>query len=196
MMRTMMSILMLALCSQTHGLVKALPIRLLPKATGSAARTSRIFSTASTEVDTGSALQKEALAKFLPHSEGCTFRPTTGGVSNFMSFVQTPSQEYILRIYNNGQNSQRVQYEHVIMNQLPALSFQVPRTLPSLSNAASYELLSSGDMACMFEVIPGALPKLTCTEDIGRACGELNTALSAVQIDMPSQVKNTFFTPF
>ena len=37
--------------------------------------------------------------------------------------------------------------------------------------------LANGAEACITELIPGGLPKLTCVEDIGRASGELNTAM-------------------
>lgn len=43
--------------------------------------------------------------------------------------------------------------------------------------------LSNGADACMSSLIPGVLPKLSCAEDIGRAAGELNTALIKVDID-------------
>jgi saccharopine dehydrogenase-like NADP-dependent oxidoreductase len=95
----MRSVLIFALCVQTHALVHT------GKLNSFRSTAFRTFSTISTEVDTGNALQKEALAKFLPGP--ATFRPTTGGVSNFMSFVKTEAgEDYILRIYNNGKNSE------------------------------------------------------------------------------------------
>lgn len=49
--------------------------------------------------------------------------------------------------------------------------------------------LSNGAEACMCEFIPGALPKLSCVEPIGRACGELNTAL-ALLTDLDTSMCN------
>ena len=51
----------------------------------------------------------------------------------------------------------QVATEHAILSQLAQqeLSFKVPTTLPSLNTGASYEVLSSGAAACIFEVIPG-----------------------------------------
>jgi hypothetical protein len=51
----------------------------------------------------GTSLQKEAASKFFPTSS-IQFRPTSGGVSNFMSYLTLPDSgdQYVLRIYNNG----------------------------------------------------------------------------------------------
>jgi homoserine kinase type II len=43
--------------------------------------------------------------------------------------------------------------------------------------------LSNGADACMCKLIPGHLPKLSCFEDIGRASGELNTAMATLKVD-------------
>jgi len=52
----------------------------------------------------GTALQREAASKFFPASTTIQFRPTSGGVSNFMSYLLLPDSDdkYVLRIYNNG----------------------------------------------------------------------------------------------
>jgi hypothetical protein len=68
------------------------------------------------------------------------------------------------------------------------LSFKVPTTIPSLEKNNVYVPLSNGAEACLFELIPGKLPKLTCVRDIGRASGELVTQLEKVQ--MPSNLKS------
>ena len=91
---------------------------------------------------------------------------------------------YILRIYNNGNNSARVRFEHKVLKQLSrqTLSFQIPETLPSKSGEA-HVLLSSGAEACVFKLISGKLPKTTSPKEIGRASGELNSALQKVALD-------------
>jgi homoserine kinase type II len=70
------------------------------------------------------------------------------------------------------------------LKQLKAISFsfQVPQFVVSKAGSTMVRL-SNGADACMSSLIPGVLPKLSCAEDIGRAAGELNTALIKVDID-------------
>lgn len=147
-------------------------------------------------------LAKEALSRFLDEEtcKGITMTSTTGGVNNIVQYITLPSGEKrLLRIYNNGFDTQRVKFEHTVLQKLQEMegsrfSFQVPNFLTALkdysststttSNGSSSELpptmvqLSNGSQACMCTLIPGQLPKLSCARDIGRACGELNTALA------------------
>lgn len=105
---------------------------------------------------------------------------------NNLQYVTLPGgKRYVLRIYNNSGNRARVQWEHDILAQLNAekLSFQLPSPLPSLADAkCTFAPLSNGADACMFELIPGTLPKLTCVQDIGRASGELLEAIQKVKL--------------
>lgn len=130
-------------------------------------------------------IAKEALTKFYDDIEGIELEPTSGGVNNIVQYVTLPSGEReLLRIYNNGCDTQRVQFEHSILSQLNKipLSFAVPKFLASKEGSTMVRL-SNGADACMCELIPGGLPKLTCAMDIGRASGELNTAMAAIDID-------------
>ncbi len=107
-------------------------------------------------------LRDEALSHFFVGPTTCT--PTSGGVNNMVNYVETMNGEkYILRIYNNGKNSARVKFEHEVLRQLgeQKLSFEIPRTLPSLKEKKSHVLLSNGAEACIFHIIPGSLPKTT-----------------------------------
>lgn len=134
-------------------------------------------------------LAREACAYFLEDRD-VKFTATTGGVNNVVQYVETSSgKKYILRIYNNGLNHARVAFEHEILAQLAPmnLSFLVPRCLPSLDDAnESYVKLSNGADACFFDLIPGVLPKVTLTEEIGAACGELSIAMAKVQVSQPA----------
>lgn len=153
-----------------------------------------LFSTTTTgqttTATTTTALQNEALAQFFPserlnEQHRLLVEEASGGVSNRMSFVTIGGTRYLLRIYNNGKNSKVVRFEHAIMKQLQrkSLSFQTPKALPTLHDPElTHTLLSSGDEACVFEVIPGTLPKLQAVTAIGRACGELHTAMGEIQI--------------
>ena len=131
-------------------------------------------------------LAMEALSKFLDSTEGISIEATSGGVNNIVQYITLPSGErQLLRIYNNGLNAQRVKFEHEILrqlNEMPPFSFKIPNFILS-KDGTSMSTLSNGADACMCTIIPGQLPKLTCVEDIGRASGELNTALADVSID-------------
>lgn len=131
-------------------------------------------------------LAMEALSKFLDSTEGISIEATSGGVNNIVQYISLPSGErQLLRIYNNGLNAQRVKFEHEILrqlNEMPPFSFKIPNFILS-KDGTSMSTLSNGADACMCAIIPGQLPKLTCVEDIGRASGELNTALANVSID-------------
>lgn len=75
-------------------------------------------------------------------------------------------------------------YEHEILrqlNEMPPLSFQVPKALPSRSGR-SHELLSDGSEACVFYVIPGSLARTTTPREVGRAAGELCSAMAKVKV--------------
>jgi len=130
-------------------------------------------------------LAVEALGKFFDKTDDLQITPTTGGVNNIVQYITLPSGEReLLRIYNNGCNAQRVKFEHEILkqlNQLP-LSFGVPNFIQSKEGSTMVRL-SNGADACMCKIIPGHLPKLSCFEDIGRASGELNTAMASLKVD-------------
>ncbi|GIL44285.1 hypothetical protein Vafri_1797 [Volvox africanus] len=130
------------------------------------------------------ALRDEALSYFFDSSDLKT-TPTTGGVNNVVQYVETSNGErYILRIYNNGNKSEKVRFEHEILGQLAQqqLSFQVPRALSSKAGRP-HELLSNGAEACIFHIIPGTLAKTTSPEEVGRATGELCSAMGKVRVD-------------
>ena len=148
--------------------------------------------------------------------------------------TQPPCQQ----VYNNGGKSEKVAFEHEVLAQLgkQTLSFQVPRAKPALKNGARHVKLSSGDDACVFEIIPGAclagwgrnfdspahnveriaqmaarlstcrragrcltatspcprtwpsgtLAKTTSPQEVGRATGELCTAMAAIDMADPT----------
>jgi len=104
--------------------------------------------------------------------------------------VTLPSgDKYVLRIYNNGFNTIRVEFEHKVITELAEkrkLSFKLPTPLPNLADGKTHVLLSTGAEACLFEFIPGKLPKKTLMKELGKAAGELVTALEGIDIGLPS----------
>lgn len=141
------------------------------------------------------ALRDEALAHFFEGPCRCT--PTSGGVNNVVQYVETASgARHVLRIYNNGAKSDKVAFEHDLLLQLgrQPLSFQVPRALPALGSGARHVKLSSGDDACVFEIIPGSLAKTTGPREVGRATGELCTAMG--RLDMGGRETEAPVAPY
>lgn len=123
-----------------------------------------------------------------------TFAPTLGGVNNIVKKVIIDGQiEYILRIYNNGEDLKKVIFEHLVLDQLKQIpiSFQLPSALLSESNK-THELLSDGSEASLFKLIPGMLPGTTCALEIGKACGELTLALASIDVAFEPQTPPYF----
>lgn len=133
-------------------------------------------------------LREEALAHFFENPQDVVCSPTSGGVNNVCQYVDVPgsSQRYILRVYNNGNNSDKVRYEHEVLTQLQTqqdrLSFQVPKAKPSLTTGKPFMPLSNGAESCVFYLIPGTLAKTTTPAEVGRATGELCSAMAAVNM--------------
>jgi len=129
---------------------------------------------------------QEAATRFFP-GRTFSFAPTSGGVNNVVQYLTLDDGErYVLRVYNNGQNTERVRYEHAVLQQLASkagssLSFQLPVALPS-PRGLFFETLSTGDSAALFRLIPGVLPKNSCARAIGRAAGELTRAMALVDV--------------
>ena len=134
-------------------------------------------------------LHKEAVRAFLGDVP-CTFAPTSGGVNNVVYYVKHGDTTSILRVYNNGENTARVRFEHAILAELAkvkdTLSFAIPETLPALSGGGSFVKLSNGADASMFKLIPGTLPKLGYARALGVATGELTRAMYGIKLDMQS----------
>jgi homoserine kinase type II len=138
----------------------------------------------------------EAVSHFLPDCSDANtkFLPTCGGVNNVVFYVeQATGIDHVLRVYNNGNDTSKVEYEHSVLLQLNKmnLSFSLPETICSAESGKSFVTLSNGACACLFKLIPGSLPKLTNVQEIGRVSGELNQAMSRVNLsEMPQKCPN------
>jgi homoserine kinase type II len=132
-------------------------------------------------------LLQEAAAQFLAGTR-YKFEPTRGGVNNVVRYIESEEDEsrYILRIYNNGNDSYRVRFEHAVLNSLKdmQLSARIPTAVPSITTGESHVRLSSGAEASLFHLIPGSLPKLSYVREIGKASGELSSAFARVHLDL------------
>jgi len=137
-------------------------------------------------------LRSEALAHYFDDIKSIRVEPTKGGVNNICDYVTNTEtgDRYVLRIYNNGCDSVRVHFEHevleALLNSSHLLSFRLPTAVGCKNEGRKHIVLTNGAEATLFEFIPGELPKTTRAREIGRASGELVTALGQLNIEMTS----------
>jgi Ser/Thr protein kinase RdoA (MazF antagonist) len=128
-------------------------------------------------------LFNEAVEKFLAKGD-YHFSPTIGGVNNIVKHLEdNMGKHFILRLYNNGNDSNRVKFEHEVLSHLKEMDFpfEIPSPLPCKDGTnATHAVLSNGAEASLFHVIPGSLPKLTAVREIGVASGILNSAMATI----------------
>jgi homoserine kinase type II len=140
-------------------------------------------------------LLQEAATKFFD-SELFQFSPTSGGINNFVFYCECNGKVYVLRVYNNGNATARVSYEHEVLRGLANISmtFQVPRPFPVLASPnVTHTTLSTGTQAAMFELIPGEAINLCCAKQFGKAAAELSVALYNVAV---SPVHSSVIPPY
>ena len=151
------------------------------------------------------ALRYEAMSYFISDDkkENIKFTPTSGGVNNYMDYVtllnENPNQpKYVLRVYNNGLNTKRVEFEHMVLDEIvkvmtdtkTVLTFDLPIAMKSIKtnnlnskNGITHVVLSNKAEASLFKYIPGQLPKKTCVKQIGQAAGQLITIMGQININ-------------
>jgi homoserine kinase type II len=144
---------------------------------------------------------KEAAGKFFKQIDGLYFTKCGGGVNNRVYYVEKQDEKIaVLRIYNNGFNTQRVFYEHAVLKSLEnhQFSFKIPHLIRALNGETSVEL-SDGARACLFEMIPGTAAEIRDAFAIGKSTAELVTAMatlpaiSDVEIKCPNPLYRNLF---
>lgn len=160
-------------------------------------------------------LRYEALSYFIIETkELIKFTPTSGGVNNYMDYVtilsESPNQpKYVLRVYNNGLNSKRVEFEHLVLDEIMKivsntgnqLTFDLPIAIKSIKTdslnpftGATHVVLSNKAEASLFKYIPGVLPKKSCVKQIGQAAGQLVTIMGQIKINtFPASPNPAYF---
>ena len=153
---------------------------------------------------------REAISHFLEDSSKVSISLTTSGHNNWVYFVQNSMhgdvKRYVLRIYNNNNDVDRIQREHEILEKLHVyeeeMNFSVPYSLPALysllvedeaTSSSSSDIIhhvkvSNGSFASMFHVIPGQFPNVkeqTCLYSLGLATGKLMSALQDIYTEVP-----------
>jgi homoserine kinase type II len=113
-----------------------------------------------------------------------TFVSPEGGYQNVTQFVSCAAGEFVLRLYTNVGDAASRRFEHELLQRLqaPALSFSVPRPVPS--DDGDTLRLFEGRLAALFWRIPGVpLPKdggslfsqaAAALAELDRAMGQLD----------------------
>ena len=140
---------------------------------------------------------RSAASFFFPSEalSGLKFERCGGGVNNKV-YLATADEgsSLVLRIYNNGFNRPRVEYEHAVLFAVAeavkargkALSFAIPTLRRSLLDGVSTIVrLPNGADACSFDRIAGTGAPLTAARSIGRATAELVESMSGVRVPLP-----------
>ena len=141
---------------------------------------------------------KLALSFFMDDPEA-KITPTSGGVNNYVQYVDTSKGErFVLRVYNNGGETERVRYEHSVLEQMQTsglaaqLPYSLPTYLPSLKGPTMVEM-PDGNMACLSALIPGSLPKTADPKPLGEAVGQLVMAMGKLD---SSKIKGEACHPY
>ncbi|HWI60920.1 MAG TPA: phosphotransferase [Symbiobacteriaceae bacterium] len=110
-------------------------------------------------------------------------RPAEAGTNNQTLVVEAGGERYILRVYQNTADRQRILYEHRLLSQLEAqgLPFAVPAPVPAVAGDTLVPV--DGGVAALFRWIDGEAPERRSLYDArlcGAALGVLDRALAAV----------------
>jgi hypothetical protein len=120
-----------------------------------------------------------------------TFEKCSGGVNNRVYKVKpNDGRTFVLRVYNNGGNTARVQYEHAVLRFLEgsSLFFAFPQLVRVLgSSATSVKLKTMDAEACMFAVLPGT-PAPVSSEKIAESAGRATALLVATLAKLDNSV--------
>ena len=112
------------------------------------------------------------------------WHPLTRGTNNHVLLVETPAGGYVLRIYGNHADLDRLHFEHAVLCQLHAvrLPFAVPVPVPTVAGELHTRVVTgnSEGLAMLTAHIPGEHPRAGDLEQAragGEALGLLDVAL-------------------
>ncbi|WP_052339277.1 phosphotransferase [Gorillibacterium massiliense] len=91
--------------------------------------------------------------------EAWTLEEKDAGFNNTTRFIHTAGQTYVLRVYENHRDENKLRFEHYILDGLSQadLSFSVPRAVRTL-NGETFTVTADGKLAALFVYIPGERP--------------------------------------
>lgn len=119
----------------------------------------------------------EALLSHWPLTGPFQVDEATGGINNQSHWITAAEGRFLLRLYQNTADPERIRFEHAVLTGLAAqgLPFAVPAPVPTRSGAFS-AALESGVQAALFRQIPGT-PSEALNLDHARAAGQAQAHL-------------------
>jgi homoserine kinase type II len=103
------------------------------------------------------------------------------------------SKSYVIRLYNNGRDHDRVKFEHFILRSITQMSSKLPFTIPQPISSrvgvpSTYVQLSNGIYASLFPFINGSTASLEDTEAVGMACAMTSSILRDITQLVPQSM--------
>ncbi|MGZ3638777.1 MAG: phosphotransferase enzyme family protein [Ktedonobacterales bacterium] len=130
-------------------------------------------------------LDLAALHQAWPLPEPWRLQPMTRGTNNAVLLLETPAARYVLRIYGNHADLERLHFEHAVLMHLRGarLPFAVPVLLPTAAGElyARVTTRNGERLATLTAHIPGEHPRTGDLEQAragGEALGMLDVALA------------------
>ena len=127
-------------------------------------------------------------------SENYYVKNGSSGMNNTTKFLVIDNEEFILRIYESHNDSEKVNYEHTVLKALGerSLSFNIPKPKVNL-NGSTIGVGSDGKLVSIAKMIKGNNPRLETVEQfysLGSVVGEITRELKEVNIE-----KNPIYSP-
>ncbi|XEC92541.1 phosphotransferase [Paenibacillus tarimensis] len=119
--------------------------------------------------------------------EGFRVEHGESGMNNTTRMVRSGSQRYVLRVYNNHQDMDKVRVEHAILSALGGSGMEVRVPEPVLNRDLDTVTCGpDGKLASLFRFIDGQRPGIGNERQVlslGQAAGKLTLALSRLEPD-------------
>jgi len=134
-------------------------------------------------------LLREMLSAW-PIAVSGTPRQTNAGTNNRSHIVDSPAGPYVLRIYQNTNDLERITYEHALLDRLQHAGLPFATPLPLATDSGdTFVVAANGGVpvvAALFPSIPGHEPqrgRVAEAKACGQALGELDAALAQIAVE-------------
>jgi len=106
-------------------------------------------------------------------------------MNNTTYFVEVGTERFVLRIYENHKDIEKVNYEHYILSELAKFNLSIKTPVPVAGrDNNTVQITEEGNPAALFRYIDGFTPgfdKPAQLKSFGMAAGELMRALSSIK---------------
>lgn len=120
-------------------------------------------------------------------AENCSISRLSGGMNNATYLIHGNQQHYVLRQYNSHQDTQKVKYEHAILQSLTEQKreFVIPQLVHTLEGDTYIQ--SAGKIGALFRYQEGSSAQLSHANlffQLGNRAGQLSRALSNITVSL------------